>query len=57
MKRKKCKKVLIIDATDYPLIRVIKPLTPEGLSGSSNVAELLEGFSMKLWAFYDYSYE
>jgi len=29
MERKRCKRVMIIDATDYPLVRVIKPLPAE----------------------------
>ena len=54
--KKKCKKVLIIDTTDYPLVRVIVPLSPEGISGDDPL-DLLEEFHMRLWTFREFDYE
>jgi hypothetical protein len=54
--KKECKKVLIIDATDYPLIRVIEPLSPIGISGDDPL-DLLEEFHMRLWTFHEFDYE
>ena len=52
--RKKCKKVLMIDATDYPLVRVVKPFSPVDVSGDDPLTNLDEELRMYLWSFHEF---
>lgn len=56
MRRRKCKKVLIIDATDYPLIRVVRPFSPVGISGDKLLTGIKWELRTHLWCFYDFDY-
>jgi len=48
--------VMVIDATDYPLVKVLKPLSSKGISGDEPL-DLGEELGPYFWEFYDYQPE
>jgi len=55
-KKKPCNKVLLIDATRYPLVRVIRFLSSKGVSGDEPLV-FEEEFQTHMWEYYDYQPE